>query len=514
MVVEQVFNLVFPRLGNCNLRHALAISLLWISCCLRVIVLFINRCIMMRIEVENNSVFQGASIGISVSSDFCSQYDHIQVEIFDCGTMNPASKFSIGMAPKLDMHGRAIVMIDTSSLSSGFFEVKLIRFHDGMRPGGKPQLDFIGGKDYERVFLQICNIFESPLPQNEIYKLVLDKEAEIERKFLEPIDIRGASVRDDEVYAIFMFVKNILIGTRIRMESMELVPTNSGLTRHDENSFVNEFLKNNTSTNVRFEVTKEIDSQERASNPVCLVHFPAILAASKEEAFEYCRNVVETLLLALALSRESAGEIFECVIYSHDTGRSDKLILSNGYKGNLLTGVLAGESPEILGGYLKGLTNDSMGRFLADLYKAAWREVDPRYMYIRLWQILELMADQRGFDSKDVLVDYDGNVIFDEEGRVRYSVGAVNTVYRLLKEASWGQSEQTWRFVNVWFSFRSAIAHYGALTEYQRLSRPVVREWAKIGLSEIEENGGHDNFLFHLRYATNMLLARRLLQAT
>jgi len=97
----------------------------------------------------------------------------------------------------------------------------------------------------------------------------------------------------------------------------------------------------------------------------------------------------------------------------------------------------------------------------------------------------------------------------EANGNPRLSKGSVHTVFRLLKEAQLGSTDQTWMDVNVWFAFRSAVAHFGALSEFQRLSRPSVRSWAQTGMKEISETGD-DRFLDNLRFTARLLLMQRL----
>lgn len=242
------------------------------------------------------------------------------------------------------------------------------------------------------------------------------------------------------------------------------------------------------------------------------MHFPAIQSNSLDGARDYCVAKTNAVLLALALSRDAGGSIFDVVLFDHNSRRATKFTIAPAYVGNLLTGQLAGESAESLKAYVAGISIDPMGAFLAELYKEARRERDPRYQYIRLWQLLELLADQEVFDPNEPLTTYEGTVMEEENGSPRLSKGSVHTVFRLLREAGLGSTEQTWKDVNVWFAFRSAVAHYGAFSEFHRLSRAAVRSWAQFGVNEIAEAGGHDKFLDSLRWMARLLLMQRLVR--
>jgi len=150
-----------------------------------------------------------------------------------------------------------------------------------------------------------------------------------------------------------------------------------------------------------------------------------------------------------------------------------------------------------------------MNRFLVGLYREARRERGRDFQYVRFWQILETMAENKNFDPAQPLLDFDGNVMLDGS-QPRYSKGSVNIVFRLLREAGIGSTDETWKRANVWFAFRNAVAHHGAVDRYAELSRAGVRAWAEMAISEIAVTPGHDKFLWELKEDTKLLLMQRL----
>jgi len=465
------------------------------------------------VELATSSAVKGDAIELRLQHKQGSNYAQLQVEVFDCGVPNPSSKLGFGTTSKRTAEDEVAVDIDTRHLAVGVYEVRFVRLHDGGEANEKPHLDLVAGKDYPRTFFEVVDSPEAARPLEIIQEEVRQLEQEVERRFLEPVDIRNDTSMPSDLYTAFVFIKDVLIGTRIRLERLELVPTNDGIGVRDSHDFVNRFLAQNTSTGIIFEYGGQLEAQSRRASPVCVVHFPAVQSNSLGAARDYCIGKTNALLLALALSRDAGGSIFDAVLINHRTGQSTKFTIPPAYVGNLLTGQLAGESAESLEAYVKGLSADSMGAFLVELYKEARRERDPRYQYIRLWQLLELLADQEGFDPREPLTDYEGAMMEEENGSPRLSRGSVHTVFRLLREAQLGSTEQTWKDVNVWFAFRSAVAHYGALSEFRRLSRVSVKGWAQIGIDEIAEARGHDRFLDTLRWMTSLLLMRRLVRA-
>ncbi|MBX3532636.1 MAG: hypothetical protein KF849_18720 [Rhizobiaceae bacterium] len=464
------------------------------------------------VALAASSAVKGDALELRLQHELATEYAQLQVEVFDCGVPNPSSKLGLGTTPKRTAEGEVAVDIDTRHLAVGVYEVRFVRLHDGGKANQKPHLDLVAGRDFPRTFFEVVDSAESARPSALIQQEVRHLEQEVERGFLEPVDIRNDKSVSGTLYTAFVFIRDVLVGTRIQLGRFELIPTNDGIGVRDSHECVNRFLEQNTSTGIIFEYGAQLEAQSRRASPVCVVHFPALASNSLDAARDYCVGKTNALLLALALSRDAAGSIFDTVLIDRSTGQSTKFAIPPAYVGNLLTGQLAGESAESLNAYVNGLSEDSMGAFLVELYREARRERDPRYQYIRLWQLLELLADQEGFDPDEPLSDYEGAVM-EKNGSPRLSRGSVHTVFRLLKEAQLGSTEQTWRDVNVWFAFRSAVAHYGALSESNRLSRASTRNWAQVGIDEIEEARGYDRFLDSLRWMARLLLMRRLVRA-
>jgi len=464
------------------------------------------------VQLATSSAVKGQSIELRLQHTNGPEYVQLQVEVYDCGVLNPSSKLGFCKTPKRMAKEELAVDIDTQHLAIGIYEVRLLRLYDDGETNDKPLLDLVAVKDYPRTFFEVVESPEAARPLNVIRKEVEQLEQEIEWRFLEPRDVRTDASMLGTVYTGFVFIKDVLVGTRIRLDRLELVPTNDGIGARDPHEVVNTFLEHRTSTGIIFEYGGQLESQSRRASPVCVVHFPAVQSNSLDAARDCCVGKTNAVLLALALSRDAGGSIFDVVLIDHSSGRATKFTIPPAYVGNLLTGQLAGESAESLEAYVEGISEDSMGAFLSELYKEARRERDPRYQYIRLWQILELLADQEEFDQSEPLTDYEGIVMEEENGSPRRSKGSVHTVFRLLREAQLGSTEQTWKDVNVWFAFRSAVAHYGALSEFHRLSRAAVRSWAQVGIDEIAESEGHDKFLDSLRWKVRLLLMQRLVR--
>lgn len=392
----------------------------------------------------------------------------------------------------------------------GIYEVKLVRLHTSKDERDRVPIDLLPDRDYARCLFEIVADPKDARPNIEIELDVQERERQIEQRFLSPLEVRSAGTEPTGHFFVLVFLKDILIGTRMRLDRYEIVPTNTGLETRDHLSFVNSFLANSTRAGITFEYSSALSEQSKRSNPVCVVHFPHILAQNAEAARDYCSDCSNALLQALALSRSAGGQIFSIVAVDLSNSAAIEYSFSSNYVGNLLTGHLAGESADSLSAYLKGLALDPVSRFLVDLYKEANREKSPDFKYVRYWQILETMADGENYNDESDLTDYEGQVMLDGTS-ARKSKGSVHIVFRLLRDAGIGSTDQTWKNVNVWFAFRNAVAHHGSITQSSSLSKAKVREWALSGLTENAKTPGHDQFLFALKEDLKLLLMRKLI---
>ena len=461
------------------------------------------------VELRESSAILGDRLPVRVTCPQALSYRQVQIEVFDVAVLNPSSKLGFGTAPKRIADDVLEVEIDTSHLAVGVYEIRLVRLHDPVTPDLEPQLDFVPGRDYQRKAFEVLESTEGRRTAANLIDEIERREAELERQFIAPVDVRKSSDEPAYQYSAFVFVRDILVGTRIRLEHVELVPTHSGLDSRDTLEFVNEFLRSRTRTGVTFNYSEVLRQASRQSNPVCVVHLPAIVASNIEEARDYSVDRTNLLLLALSLSRDAGGLVFDAVVLSRQSREVIKYAVTSPYVGNLLTGHMSGESANALEAYLRGLQGDPTNYFLVGLFREARRERSPDFQYVRYWQILETMAESRNYNPDAPLVDYDGNVMMDN-AHTRRIGGSVNIVFNLLRESGIGGTSDTWKNVNIWFAFRNAVAHHGSVVRFSELSRENVKAWAKVGFEENQGTPGYDKFLFALKEDVKLLLMRRL----
>jgi hypothetical protein len=464
---------------------------------------------MIEVQLTDSSVVKGNRLSIRVSHPDVFEYRQLQVEVFDVGVANPSPKLGFGTTPnRLEGHA-AQAEIDSQHLPLGIYEIRLIRLHDPIGSSLALQVDFMPRRDFTRQLFEVVASPESHRTASVLLATVQQLEVELERQFLSPVDIRKPESSRASEYCVFVFVRDVLIGTAIRFHNFELVPTQSGLDSRDLLDFVNCFLRERTLTGLQFIYEDGLAERSREASPVCVVHFPTIVSSSIEEVRDYCIEQTSKLLMVLSLSRDAGGIAFEVVALDRRINNATKFSISSPYVGNLLTGHISGESSESLEAYLGGLSRDPINSFLVGLYREARRDRSPDFQYVRFWQILETMAESNNYDPSSPLLDYEGNVLMDGN-QPRQSKGSVNIVFRLLRDTGIGSTGETWKKINVWFAFRNAVAHHGSVARYAELSRATVKAWAELGHEEISKTSGHDRFLWELKEDTKLLLMRRL----
>lgn len=466
---------------------------------------------MITVSLDKASTIKGERISVRIIACQGDDYEQLQLEVYEIGVLNPESKLGMGTTPRRPERHVHEVDIDTTNLPEGLFEIRLVRFHTPRVSGVPAEIDFLPVRDFDRQVFVIQGSGDQPLTLETPLSAAERLESEIEQRFISPRDIRVDAKLPAIEYCVLVFVKDLLIGTRIRFDHFEIVPSGSGLERRDSYDFINGFLQAKTSIKLAFNYDDVASNRARNDNPVCVVHFPCLQASNENEALDYCDHLTERLLFALSLTRDAAGEIFDIVVLNLTNGDARKYSINKPYRGNLLTGNLSGESPEALHRYIDGLALDDMNRFLVGLFKQAKAERSPDFQYVRYWQILETLAESQNYDPSEPLVDFEGQAMMDGS-KERYKKGPINTVFNLLRENEIGDSVNTWKSVNIWYAFRNAVAHYGAIAKYENLSRN--KEWARLGIEELQANPGHDSHLWTLKEDTKLLLMRRLVNAS
>jgi hypothetical protein len=186
--------------------------------------------------------------------------------------------------------------------------------------------------------------------------------------------------------------------------------------------------------------------------------------------------------------RGSSGRIFATVVIPRYGDEPTLFLTRSSYTGNILTGEISGEKPEILEQYRKRIENDPKARLWADLYREAQKEEHPDFKYFKYWQVLEAMAEDLGDPEADEYIDEEGNSIADAKD-LKETGSATKRVFRLLNLSRYGSTKAVWDNANKWFALRTAVGHKGATSQYEQLQRKSVRDWARKALLENADAG-------------------------
>lgn len=460
---------------------------------------------MTSVTLDRMSVVPGELIRVEITNTATDRYSQVQVEVLITAVANRASQLGFGTEPQRPATGVAVVSLDTRPLRPGVYEIGLVRLHTPVSPGGAQQVDLISRLSFAPAFFEVRGESATARSVEELHAYVETAEADLQRAFVAPVDVRPQGSDAGQAFRCLVFVRNLLVGVGMRFGRFELLPTNTGLDSEDAVRLVNRLLGRFGMLD-EFEYNDAARSASRQGYPVCVVHFPHIVADSPEQCRDYCRSVTDRLILAMALVRDAAGIVFEVVVVPHETGAATKYAIIDSYVGNALTGNLAGENFGAVDAYLRGLDASEMNRFLVGLYHEARRERSRDFQYVRFWQILETMAEAKNYDPTSSVFDFAGNEVFDGDRRLLLN-RATHCVFNLMRENELGTTESTWSDVHVWFALRNAVAHFGAVSKYQQLRSPADRERCRQAIATIRDIDPH---LMALKEFTKLLLMRAL----
>lgn len=461
---------------------------------------------------EDNIVFEFENSEIS-------EFNQIQVEIFDTCNPNPKSVLGFGTTPEKISQNRFIANTSAKNLKPGIYEVKIVKLHTPKNhKEGTEQINFVSNIHFPRTLFEVVADESKGRDHPQLINEVEKWEKLNSEEFLS-----GISVPDNEgssEYAVFVLIKGLKVGINYRLDKYEFIPLSFGLQAYDELKATNKFLKENTRTNFLFEYSKQVDESSQRKDPIVVAHFPRILSDDIEAARVFCEKKVNSFIQSMSLVRGAVGEIFDFVVVNLTNGEGMRLSPSLPYMGNLLTGGLSGEQPESLSNYINSIETNDFYNFLTTLHKEALRESNEDYKILRYWSILEILAESKNyitgnrftelddFDDTPLYENENGETVYDENNQpVRIKEkNAIAIVYNLFKEQQWGKAHERLEKIRTWIALRDAVAHFGSIQNYEQLHNSRARSYAENAVNEINQTKGHNPIMWGLKEDVKLLL--------
>lgn len=417
-------------------------------------------------------------------------FEYVQIEIYRTGVLNKQMQYSTSK----NVDERVEFDIDLSSFKSGYYELGRIIFHNSTNQN-KEILK--SQKNFQREVFQIVENLTLAESREEVLGKFIIMERTVEELFKRSLDLsNGANGTKD--YQVIVFIENLMMKTNMRINKFSVIANLKELISLHKDNYVKDFLKDYLGIGANV--------QTSSKTPVTAICYDSIKANDEETVKNYCLEDSGHIIRALSLSRDTGGKIFKVVLIDKTSSKFHSYTVNDdSYTGNLLGGIISGENVDKIEEYYNGLKNDSMSSFLVNLYKEAHIEKSRDFKYVRLWQILETLAESKNYSNSDDLTNKDGTNILKGDGTNMKVKGSTAIVFNLLKNLD----DLTYEDVKVWFAFRNAVAHHGSILRYTELDRVNVRNDAARGISDIQV-AGYDIYLIKLESKVKEILIKEV----
>lgn len=398
------------------------------------------------VRVEDVSGYKNMNIGVSkISDDF------------------DMSAFSMGRPPT-ERTGGLEVCMDAKTLSThgpGLYMVTTVRLLEPTAPNGtaiplvrapEPLLFEIRDGEQTRCSAELAA-----------------KRQEILKARASVFNAGIGKSDGKETFRAFVFVRDCLLRTPMHFDQVELLPL-PGMSCGDELESMQGFLKRIGLPVLADE--KSAIERHRHETPGVVLHFPRVLADSADEAMDVLAAETRAVCDTLSLFRGSYAAPFAEVLWQPDKNLYHYRLLSLGYRGNLLGGGLAGESPQNIRATYRATKSSPQIQLYLSLYRDALAEERVEFRYFRLWSLLETIARANGYVGAPLL-DWNDDPILNASGMPRFVQGqAEELVLELLrrvfragnigKEFGSGVAVTDIEdLVPIWYRHRNCVGHSG-----------------------------------------------------
>ena len=379
------------------------------------------------------------------------------------------------------------------------------------------------GRDFPRTFLSLLDVEGQRIAADKLSTLVEAKEAMLEEEFLRGIVAQGMVSHAHRKFSVLVFLVDVKITRKLRFDRWEVIPFR-GMDTPESCALANEFLQKNTSLGFAFPYSAEMAETSRQSHPVCVAHFPLILADTMETARDFCRERCFVLGQALAAHRAATAKLISTVVYDRLSDQAKLFSEGTIYRGNLLGGAIAGEDAERIEASIDAMKDSSLMRYFYLLYSYARKEEVQDQKYLKYWQFLEAVSETKNFDETGELRDFQGQPIRSADGVVRKLDSKANQVYEVIRQhkLAGGVGESSvfmsdgkplrhslLEMVGHWYAMRNAAAHYGHFLPHDSVQKKKFHYYRKcLKVRKLVDNAGHDYILADLAETASFVLMR------
>jgi hypothetical protein len=285
------------------------------------------------------------------------------------------------------------------------------------------------------------------------------------------------------LYRVVFGIEGVLISKEFKLPGVTIVPLDARPQGLDEEALMTDAIRSSGSLSNVDPVNWK--RQFAHARPWVSVIFDEVWATSEMVAESICSEHLETVVLLLALSRGArARPIAVLIDQLLPEGAPPKWrVIGAGYRGNLATGLLAGESQTALTLQAEALSRDPLLRLALGLFADAVAEATPDARYFKFWSVLEVIAlSEVVSGSRVTLADGsywpDGGTTSQAGPRVYELLSPLYRSENAVSELE--PANSLFEAVRAWCARRDATAHFGGFVAGDE--RYLERSWYPFAL--------------------------------
>lgn len=190
-------------------------------------------------------------------------------------------------------------------------------------------------------------------------------------------------------FSVDVLLEGCMLDYPQAIEGGFMKPLHFGMSCQSEIAAINGLVGENT-----FKMEAPLDQAYQSDHPLTMVSFTAVFAPNEGSAYEAVMERVSLISGVLAMVRMASSRIAATLV--RDVNGACKFILPRrAYPGNLVPGLVVGESAKELESFVDAALKDPWVGLIVRMYNEAVAEYDPLFKVVRLWSVLESCAKRR-----------------------------------------------------------------------------------------------------------------------